>query len=166
MSDSFSVVFKPATWKTFNELPKKALGFRLTLETSLKKIKVGDILVCYLAERMTWCGVMRVSATPYRSFEHTYAKIYGLPLILEVDPICILDAENEVPVKTKELWDRLDRFKLTDHRVNGWAVNVGLIRSLRKLSEADSLILQNFLMRGVFEDKEDFRPIQWPNRLL
>jgi hypothetical protein len=164
MSNSYSVVFKPPTWQTFNELPKKALGFRLTLEASLKKIEIGDVLICYLAERMTWCGALRVSAMPYKSCEHIYAKNHGLPLILEVDPICILGEESEIPVKTKQLWDSLDRFKFEDHRVNGWAVKVGLIRSLRKLSHDDSISLQTFLQQRRVKGKDDFRSIENPRR--
>jgi hypothetical protein len=146
MSNSYSVVFKPSTWREFKAMPSKALGFRLTLETSLKNVEIGDVLICYLAERMTWCGVLKVASKPYKSPEHIYAKKHGLPVIVEVDPIRILDEEAEVPVKTKELWDSLERFRNVDHRVNGWAVNVGLIRSLRKLSNKDAQMLQSFLL--------------------
>jgi len=86
-------------------MPSKALGFRLTLETSLKNVEIGDVFICYLAERMTWCGVLKVASKPYKSPEHIYAKKHGLPVIVEVDPILILDEEAEIPVKTKELLD-------------------------------------------------------------
>jgi len=67
-----------------------------------------------------------------------------VPVIVEVEPIRVLDEEAEVSVKTKELWDSLERFRNADHRVNGWVINVGLSRSLRKLSDKDAQVLQSF----------------------
>lgn len=146
MPNQYTVVFTPSTWKAFRQLPKKALGFRMTLATTLNKIENGDLLLCYLAERMSWCGVLAATGRPYESTDHIFSTAHGLPLIIDVDPICILDQQQEIPVKTKELWDRLDRFKDEDHRVNGWAVKVGLIRSLRKLSAGDADALKDAII--------------------
>lgn len=148
MSNNYTVVFTPSTWEAFRTLPKKSLGFRLTLATELKKIEPGDVLLCYLAEKMTWCGVLEVAGQPYDSKEHVFSAKHSLPLILDVDPICILDSHQEIPVKTKELWDCLDRFKVADHRINGWAVKVGLIRSLRRLSSRDANTLKNAIVQA------------------
>jgi len=142
MPNHYTIVFTPSTWQAFLALPQKALGFRLTLATSLNKIECGDVLLCYLAERMTWCGVLEVAGKPYESTDHVFSAKHGLPLIVDVNPICILDPQQEIPVKTKELWDRLERFKEEDHRINGWAVKVGLIRSLRRLSSRDANTLK------------------------
>lgn len=154
MSNYYTIVFTPSTWESFLALPKKALGFRLTLATSINKIKDGDVLLCYLAERMTWCAVLTVMGTHYESKEHIFSTKHGLPLVLDVDPTCLLAPEQEIPVKTKELWDRLDRFKEEDHHINGWAVKVGLIRSLRRLSFSDG----NTLREAIFQAKN--HPVQ------
>lgn len=146
MPKHYTIVFTPSTWQAFRALPKKALGFRLTLASSLNKIEEGDVLLCYLAERMTWCGVLVVAGKPYELKEHIFSAKHGLPLILDVDSICLLDQQQEIPVKTKALWDRLERFKEEDHRVNGWAVKVGLIRSLRKLSSSDATTLKEAML--------------------
>ncbi|WP_146055360.1 hypothetical protein [Paraburkholderia eburnea] len=148
MPDYYTVVFTPSTWQDFIALPKKSIGFRLTLEASIKKVKTDDVLICYLAERMTWCGALTVSSSPYKSMDHVYATKYKLPLIVDVEPQCILDQQQEIPVKTKDLWDQLDRFKHEDHRINGWAVKVGLIRSMRKLPKKDAETLLQWMIRS------------------
>lgn len=129
-------------------MPQKALGYRLTLATSLNKIECGDVLLSYLAERMTWCGVLEAAGKHYESTGHVFSAKHGLPLIVDVNPICILDPQQEIPVKTKELWDRLERCKEEDHRINGWAVKVGLIGSLRRLNSGYAKTLKEAIFQA------------------
>lgn len=97
---------------------------------------------------MTWCGLLSVAGRPYKNAGHVFTSKHGFSILIDVDPICILDQNQEISVKSKDIWDRLERFKYEDHRINGWAVKVGLIRSLRKLTPADANTLKESIERA------------------
>lgn len=42
----------------------------------------------------------------------------------------------------------MERYKEEDHRISGWAVKVGLIRSLRRLSSRDANTLKEAIIQA------------------
>ena len=76
MINYYSVVFTPVTWAEFLDQDKKSIGFRSTLIGSVKKLNVGDILICYVSERMCWAGALRVTSNHYED-----PQIYSLHFI-------------------------------------------------------------------------------------
>lgn len=145
MPNSYTITFTPATWNAFRNSKTATIGFRSTLSSHVNQLKRDDLLICYLAERMKWCAALRVLGRSKNTKNNLFSTEFNLPLIVDVEPIFALAPEQEISVKNQKLWDQLDRFKHHDHTVSGWAVNVGIHRSLRLLSENDSKLLLDAL---------------------
>jgi hypothetical protein len=137
----YTVVFTPDTWQVFLALEHKSIGFRLTLIKSVAKLRPGDVLICYLAKAMTWCAALEVVGNAYEDKSHVYSADHGFPILIEVEPLVLLGTKHQIPVKSPELWDKLERFRKVDHQKNGWAVPAGLLCSLRSINEQDARTL-------------------------
>jgi hypothetical protein len=142
MENYYSIVFTPTSWATFLDQKNKTIGFRSTLIGSVRKLDLGDILICYVSERMSWAGALKVTRTFYEDTENIFSALHRMELVLDVEVICTLSRDEELAVKEERIWSNLERFRNITID-SGWAVKVGLHRSLRKLSSKDSKFLLN-----------------------
>ena len=53
-------LFTGTTWNEFRKAGSSISGFRASQKTIAKRIKPGDILVCYLTGVMRWIGALEV----------------------------------------------------------------------------------------------------------
>lgn len=148
MANYYSIVFTPVTWAALLDQKTKSIGFRSTLIGSVRKLNVGDILICYVSERMRWAGALRVASTFYEDTNNIFSELHRMQLVLDVDAICLLSKDEELSVKEDRIWSRLERFRdITQD--SGWVVKVGLHRSLRKFSPMDAEFLISALVKTV-----------------
>jgi len=146
MANYYSVVFTPVTWAAFLDQDTKSIGFRSTLIGSVRKLNVGDILICYVSERMRWAGALKVASNFYEDAENVFSALHRMQLVIDVEVVCTLSMDQELSVKEERIWSRLERFRdITQD--SGWVVKVGLHRSLRKFSPKDSEFLLHELIK-------------------
>ena len=91
-------LFTGRTWKEFRDSGANVSGFRERRRNTVKSIKPGDILLCYLTGVMRWIGVLEVVGQSNDS-----KKIWSLddfPERLAVRPIVMLDPEYGIPMDT------------------------------------------------------------------
>ncbi|MGF1528417.1 MAG: hypothetical protein ACFCBW_16695, partial [Candidatus Competibacterales bacterium] len=60
------VLFNVSTWRTFNELGARVVGFRPGRWSTVCTIAPGDYLLCYVLGVSRWMGALRVQAPAYR----------------------------------------------------------------------------------------------------
>lgn len=101
-------LFSPATWQTLRAAGTRVAGFREARWLTVKKIRPGDYLLCYLTGVSRFNAALAVLETPY--FDPT--PIWPedpLPARVRVKPVVILEPETALPVA--ELRDRLSVFQ-------------------------------------------------------
>jgi hypothetical protein len=93
-------LFTGRTWKEFRESGCNVSGFREPRRNYLKRIKTGDILLCYLTGVMRWVGALRVIGPSNDS-----RKIWSeaeFPIRFDVEPVIVLDPEEGIPMDSFE----------------------------------------------------------------
>jgi hypothetical protein len=53
-------LFTGTTWREFRDAGANVSGFRSTRRKMVERIKLGDILLCYLTGVMRWVGALEV----------------------------------------------------------------------------------------------------------
>jgi hypothetical protein len=66
MSTSWLDLFTGQTWQEFLEANGSVSGFRESRWTTVRKIKPGDTLLCYLTGISRFIGALEVTGPPYR----------------------------------------------------------------------------------------------------
>ncbi len=105
-------LFTGTTWDEYRKAGAKVSGFRPRMQNLAKKVKSGDIFLCYLTGVMRWVGALKVIG-PSQDRSRIW-KDAEFPVRFEVRPLVILDPEHGVPME--ELEGRVDFFAGPQHR--------------------------------------------------
>ncbi len=97
-------LFTGTTWTEFLAAGSEVSGFRTSRRNSVRKIKVGDYLVCYLTGISRFIGILEVVSEPYTDPSPIW-KDEPFPERVRVKPVVVLTPETGVPVM-----EILDRF--------------------------------------------------------
>lgn len=143
----YTITINPENWDVFLKLKEPTFAFRATMLSELKKIKVGDRLVVYLAQSMSWTGVYKVTKEAYNDEMPLYPSEPHFTVRLPVCPIKKLSNKNYIPIKEPELWNKLKRFEHVDHKQSGWIYNAQLARSLTKILESDTEKILDYMKK-------------------
>lgn len=90
------------TWKSWNEFLKaggEISGFNQSRWSTVKKIKPGDILICYLTGVSRFIGALEVVSKPFKDEKKIWSDNI-FPARMRVKIINSLTAETSIPVKT------------------------------------------------------------------
>src|SRR5664280_2945676 len=101
-------LFTAKTWQEFLDAGASTSGFSASRWTTVRRMKVGDYLLCYLTGISRFIGVIRVDSEPFQSD----TPIWGdatFPSRVNVELVHRLDPETAVPVL--ELRDQLSMFQ-------------------------------------------------------
>jgi hypothetical protein len=90
-------LFTGTTWKEFLAHEGRVSGFREGRWGIVKRIKPGDVLLCYLTGVQRWVGALKVVTAPYRDTAPIW-KSEAFPCRLKVEPVIILTPELGVPM--------------------------------------------------------------------
>jgi len=101
-------LFTLETWREADEHGFNVSGFRRSRWPTVQKIKLGDVLVCYLTKASRFVGALKVISEPYLD-EAPIWKSDVFPCRFHVEPIVALPPEHGVPVK--ELGEKLSYFR-------------------------------------------------------
>ena len=142
----YTNIFSPETYQAFTHSDKTIAGFLIRQESLAKKLKPGDILICYITRLSRWCGLLEIADGPYQD---------SSPIFLDKDDPYIvrfhvrvkiwLPLSTTIPIHIDEIWQNLSFTKSHDKNSNAWT---GLLRnSLNKFNEKDGKLLKTILLK-------------------
>lgn len=91
-------LFTGKTWDEFQRAGGVVSGFRPTRAKSVRKINVGDYLLCYLTGVSRFIGVLEVTGEAF-SDEEPIWQDEAFPARVRVRPVSLLTPETAVPVR-------------------------------------------------------------------
>jgi len=128
-------VFNKTTWKQFREMREKVCAYNAGRYGKFPNIEVGDCLVCYVAGKASWAGVVSVSGKTYRDLRVIYDG--GLfPIRVPVREEATVDSDDGVRMASLE--GRISFFP-EGASPKQWAAHVR--RSPRKIDARDGEII-------------------------
>ena len=101
-------LFTGTTWDEFLQAGAAVSGFRESRWGTVKNIKPGDRLICYLTGISRFVGMLEVVSQPYQDDAPIWSH-EAFPCRLRVQPLVTLSPETGVPVQ--DLRDRLSIFQ-------------------------------------------------------
>jgi hypothetical protein len=140
----FIDLFSPETCEAFKSSSREVSGFRLRQEPIAKRVKAGDIFVCYMTRLSRWFGVLEVIEGPYIDSKPIFVPEDD-PFVVRfhVKTVTLLDADRSSPIHDEEIWSGLSFTKNLEMGSLAWT---GKVRSsLATLSDDDGHFLVNRL---------------------
>jgi hypothetical protein len=140
----FIDLFSPETCEAFKSSSREVSGFRLRQEPIAKRVKAGDIFVCYMTRLSRWFGVLEVIEGPYIDSKPIFVPEDD-PFVVRfhVKTVTLLDADRSIPIHDEEIWSGLSFTKNLEMGSLAWT---GKVRSsLATLSDDDGHFLVNRL---------------------
>jgi hypothetical protein len=93
-------LFTGTTWQEFKEAGANVSGFRAKQVKLAKKMKPGDIFLCYLTGVMRWVGALEITG-PSNDNRKIW-KEQDFPVRFNVKPLILLAPEHGVPMEQLE----------------------------------------------------------------
>lgn len=137
-------LFSPETYAGFARSDRTVCGFSRGKELQAKRVKPGDLIVCYLTKLSRWCGLLEVVDGPFE--DHTPIFVpENDPYIwrFHVTPIVWLPVQETVPIHEQQVWSHLSFTKKCDPKKSSWTMI--LRSSLNQLHERDGTFLSTLL---------------------
>lgn len=113
-------LFTGTTWNEFLKAGGETSGFRESTWKTVKKIKPGDYLLCYLTGLSRWIGILEVVFEPYKDNSKIWS-VDTFPCRMQVKIVSELTPETAVPIK--DLKDKLSIFQDLKSP-NAWTAHV------------------------------------------
>src|SRR5262249_55098520 len=105
-------LFTGRTWAEFQKAGSTITGFRQTQRAALRRVKPGDIFLCYLTGVMRWVGALEVVGPS--SVTTPIWESEDFPVRFTVRPLVLLPPEHGVPMEVLE--GKVDFYALPKHR--------------------------------------------------
>ncbi|MEM7494694.1 MAG: EVE domain-containing protein [Myxococcota bacterium] len=128
-------LFTGTTWKEFRQAGAAFTGFRQHHWQRARKVKPGDLFLCYMVGVKRWVGLLQVTGECYQDDKPIWGE-EPFPVRIPVKPLALLTAETGVPMK--QLEGQLSFFK-KGAGSRQWSNYVRV--SLRKYQEADGVTI-------------------------
>ncbi len=93
-------LFTGTTWQEFREAGANVSGFRAKQAKTAKRMKKGDIFLCYLTGVMRWVGALEIAGASADT--RKIWKLEEFPVRFDVRPLILLDPEHGVPMEQLE----------------------------------------------------------------
>ncbi len=101
-------LFSVKTWQEFTDAGATVSGFRERRWATVRQIKAGDYLLCYLTGVSRWIGILEIVGEPYQDRNAIWEdEIF--PCRVHVKPVVLLTPETGVPIV--DLRDELSVFR-------------------------------------------------------
>jgi len=97
MSTYWLNLFTGRTWEEFQKAGSKVSGFREHNWQRAKKIKSGDVFLCYMVGVSRWVGLLQIESERFRDETPIFAEEV-FPVRFRVKPIIMLPPEHGVPM--------------------------------------------------------------------
>ena len=93
-------LFTGTTWREFRDAGGNVSGFRARQVRIAKKMKPGDIFLCYLTGVMRWVGALEIIGAS--SDTRKIWREQDFPVRFDVKPLILLDPEHGIPMEKLE----------------------------------------------------------------
>ena len=147
----FLNLFTPETWEAFRAHGANVSGFRKRQSRAAEKVKVGDLLLCYLVRVSRWCGILQVTSTVYVDEKTIYENPDPFVIRFKVKPVVILEPEYSIPIYSDSIWNTLSQTK--EHRKGSKTWTGAYRNSLREIDNPDGLFLVSRLKKQESESR-------------
>ena len=108
-----------------------------------KRVKEGDLFLCYLTRLSRWCGVLQATSIVYEDASPIFANPDPFSVRFKVSPIVILEIEASIPIRDATVWDGLT---ITSKYAKDYPYWSGPFRSsLYRFAESDGEFLVELL---------------------
>lgn len=140
----FLDLFSPETYEAYGRSDRTVSGFRIRQHNAAARVKVGDVLVCYMTKLSRWIGILEVLEGPFVDDTPVfYPENDPFVVRFRVSPRVWLPVERAVPIHEDFVWDELSFTKGQDQSGSTWT---GKIRaSLVQLDESDGQFLERLI---------------------
>ena len=92
-------LFTGKTWREFREAGSRTSGFRENSWTRAKRVKPGDVFLCYLVGVKRWVGILEVRSELFRDDSPIHEEEV-FPARFHVEPLVTLAPEYGVPMES------------------------------------------------------------------
>jgi hypothetical protein len=139
-------LFSPETYEAFAKSQRNVSGFRLRQRNVAERIKMGDLLVCYVTRLSRWCGLLEVTRGPYIDKSPIFvAGDDPFVVRFDVGNVSWLPLEKALPIHDAEVWSALSFTRELEVGSTAWT---GKVRgSLVRLEDDDGLLLRRLIER-------------------
>lgn len=138
-------LFSPATYEAFSKSDRTVSGFQEKHQALAKRVKPGDMLLCYVTKLSRWIGVLKVTDGPFIDRTPIYQPDDPFVVRFHVTAEIWLSMDKAVPIKEDELWNNLSFTRGYDKASSAWAQRVK--GSLGIISEEDATVILSVLRR-------------------
>lgn len=132
-------LFTGTTWKEFQKAGANISGFRERMRKSARRVKSGDLFLCYLTGVMRWVGALEVLGPTKDTSPIWESDSY--PVRFAVKPLVMLDPECGIPMERFE--GKLHFYGGPEHR-GGFKGFLRMSPNLFK-RESDAMVILNAL---------------------
>lgn len=141
----FLNLYSPATYEAFSKSDRTVTGFQERHQAVARRVKAGDMLLCYVTKLSRWVGAQTVLDGPF--VDHTPLFSQDDPFIVRfhIKPDIWLPIEKAVPIKEDEIWSRLSLTRDYERTTSAWAQHFK--GSLRSMADDDGRLLFEILRR-------------------
>jgi predicted RNA-binding protein len=141
MTNYWLVLFTPDTWREAAQVQYRISGFRASRQLLARRVKPGDVFLCYVTKVKKWAAALEVEAETYTDYSAIW-RSDPFPVRFRVRPLVLLDLQRGIP--TSQVADDLDMV-----RTGKWE---GLRRgSLVPIPEADANVILKALKQTARE---------------
>lgn len=102
----WSDVFTPETWEETRSVDFRVLGFREAQARLVRRMRPGDLVLCYLKGTSAFCGVLRVESDPYVSDMPRHWASDVFPARVSTHSVVVAETDAGM-VRFTEVADRL-----------------------------------------------------------
>jgi hypothetical protein len=137
-------LFSPERHRAFSASDRTTCGFHCRHFEPARRIKKGDVFICYLTRVSRWVGVLEVESSWFEDDKPLFvAKDDPFIIRFKVTPRVWLPAEHGIPIREPAVWSKLSFTRTLEPRSRGWgcAVRAGLV----KLGDDDGHFLHKML---------------------
>ena len=133
-------VFTPKSGQEFNKAGATVSGFPDRRWNTVQRMRVGDILICYMKAESCWFAALEVTSKPFQDYENRIWSDDVYPCRVPVKPVVVIEPKKAI--KVKEILPTLKLFAKMPGGL-GWGV---LLRvSPRTLPEEDGSLIMTKL---------------------
>jgi hypothetical protein len=98
-------LFTLETWREAAKAEYRVTGFRASRQLYARKVKPGDIFLCYVTKVKKWVAALEVESETYTDYSSIW-KADPFPVRFRVRPLVMLDVQQAIP--TWQLAENLD----------------------------------------------------------
>lgn len=148
-------LFSPLTYEAFLTSTQDITGFRKKQLNAARKLRPGDVLICYLTKLSRWVAAFQITSEVFEDNTPRFTTADD-PFIVRfrVKPLVVLKSSFGIPIRESIIWDKLSFTNNMNKDGSQWT---GPLRSsLKILSEQDGEYLLNLLV------SQSQNPVEYP----